>query len=144
MESIANYLSNSIKKLWQVLNPGYILNILATDIDEAALNRVKEIIKHRGFIFVEDRENIIRDAIVSEYTRKRKYVISVTVIHTKLKYPEKRLDLRINIVNEYRGSKPAIKADIDELGASLYHELSQFTGKDKLAMHTYRTPIPME
>jgi hypothetical protein len=139
MESIANFLSNGLKKLWGVFNPGYVLAITAIDIDEVAFNRVKEVIKDNGFIFVADRDNIHRGAIVSEYTRKRNYLISITLIHTDIKYPERRLDLKIRILNEYKGGKPIIKADIDELGTRLYDELSQFAGKNKLTLNKYRT-----
>lgn len=55
----------------------------------------------------------------------------------------RRLNLSIQIVNEYKGSQPPIMTDIDELGASLHKELSQFTSKDKLTKEAYRTPIPM-
>lgn len=139
MGSITNYLTTGLKRLWKFINPGYVLTISASDIDEAALNRVKEIIKDNGFIFVVDRDNVHRGAIISEYTRKRKYLISISLIHTNIKYPERRLDLRINILNECRGGKPVIKADIDNLGALLYEELSQFVRKNKLTLNAYRT-----
>lgn len=139
MLSIANYLTNSLKKFWAVLNPGYVLTISAIDIDETAFNRVKEIIKDNGFIFVVDRDNIHRGATVSEYTRKRYYLISIALILTNLKYPENRLDLRINILNENKGGRPVIKADIDNLGAHLYEELSLLGGKNKVTLNTYRT-----
>ena len=139
MGSITNYLTNGLKRLWKFLNPGYVLTISAIDIDETAFNRVKEIIKDNGFIFVVANDNIHRGAIVSEYTRKRNYLISITLIHTNIKYPERRLDLRINILNEYRGGKTVIKADIDNLGARLYEELLQFAGKNKLTLNAYRT-----
>jgi hypothetical protein len=142
MGSITNYLTTGLKKLWNFFNPGYILRIIASDIDEVAFNRVNEIIKNNGFIFVGDGDSIVRGSIVSEYTRKRNYLISITLIHTKLQYPERRLNLSIEIVNEYKGSKPPIMADINELGESLYEEISQFTGKDKLTMKAWRTPIP--
>lgn len=139
MRSIAYYLTNSLKKLWNVLNPGYVLTISAIDIDDAAFIRAKEIIKDNGFIFVVDRDNIHRGATVSEYTRKRNYLISIALIHTNMKYPENRLDLKINILNENKGAKPVIKADIDNLGSQLYEELSLFVGKDKVTLNAYRT-----
>lgn len=137
MGSIADYLANGLKKLRKFLNSGYVLTISARDIDETAFNRVKTIIKESGFIFVND--NIHRDAIVSQYTRKRNYLISLTLIHTNMKYPARRLDLRINILNEYKGGKSEITADIDSLGARLYEELSQSVGESKLTRNTYRT-----
>ncbi|MBI5634672.1 MAG: hypothetical protein HZA15_14475 [Nitrospirae bacterium] len=70
MGSIANYLTDGLKRFWKFLNPGYVLTISAIDIDEAAFNRVKEIIKDNGFIFVVDRDNVHRGAIISEYTKK--------------------------------------------------------------------------
>ncbi len=139
MRPIANTLAKGLARLWTFLNPGYVLVISAHDVDEVAFSRVKEIIKDNGFIFVVSRDDIHRGTIVSEYTRKRNYLISITLIHTNLKYPERRLDLKIRILNEYKGGKPEIKTDIDSLGVRLYEELSQFAGIDKLTMNTYRT-----
>jgi len=143
MKINADSLKKGLTGLNRFLNPGYELTISATDIDETAFNRVKEIIKDNGFIFVSDSDNIHRGAIVSEYTRKRRYLISITLIHTKKEYPERRLNVNIIIANEYTGGKPVIKADIDALGESIHKELSQFASKNRLSMHANRVPIPM-
>lgn len=143
MKNNANRLKKALTGLNRFINPGYELKITATDIDEPAFNRVKEIIKERGFIFVSDSDNIHRGAIVSEFTRKRKYLISITLIHTTREYPERRLNLYIIIANEYTGGKQAIKADIDALGENIYKELSQLASKNRVTMQASRTSIPM-
>lgn len=58
---------------------------------------------------------------------------------TKIEYSAGRLNLRINIANEYKGGKPEIQTAIDKLGTILYMELAKFVGKEKLSIQSNRT-----
>lgn len=140
-----------IKKITALLNwslgigkpPGYEVLIKVADIDIAVLDRVKEIISHNGFIFVLDKESPMHRGItISEFKRKKKYLIDIALHHSKVEYPERRSALSIAITNYWNGNDPELKTEIDNLGESLRAELSLFTGKERVIMSSHRTELP--
>ncbi len=134
MSALGKLLKELFRRFHNFINPGYVLTLLANDVDQAAFDKIKELISGQGFIFVVERANIQRNAVVAEYQKIRNNVIWLSIIYSKSAYPERHTDLRITIENRHKGNEPVMQSEIAELGDILHRELSRYVGKDKLRM----------